>query len=157
MNNKLAAKIIARNYVNCLANDLLPEILEAVRPFVGQKVIRKTGGMSGKLDAALGTFRYSAITNIWFNVGTEHLKVTFKTRQVIVDGNGGCVYAEQAVTFAGLEDGNGVLKELYPTEPFRTDFTVEEIETARKRLRIARNAAYAAELKLGGFGEYDND
>lgn len=154
MNEKLAAKIIARNYVNCLANDLLPEILEAVRPFVGQKVIRKTGGMSGKLDAALGTFRYSAITNIWFNVGPEHLKVTFKTRRVIVGGNGGCVYAEQAVTFAGLE--GGVLKELYPTEPFRTDFTVEEIETARKRLRIARNAAYAAELKLGGFGEYDN-
>lgn len=157
MNNKLAAKVSARNYVNALANDLLPEILEAVKPFIGKKVALQTGGMSGKLSAALTRFCSSTVTNhVWFSARTYTLEVTFKTCQGIVGGNGGCVYAEQAVTFGELERNNGNLKEIYPARTFRTDFTVEEIETTRKAAEAARSAMREAEYKLCGFGTHDN-
>lgn len=157
MNNKLAAKVSARNYVNALANDRLPKILEAVRPFIGKKVALQTGGMSAKLDAVLDIFRQTNLTDqVWFNARTYTLEVTFKTCVGINGGNGSCVYAEQAVTFAELERNSGNLKEIYPARTFRTDFTVEEIETARNEVTVARDAMRAAEWKLIGFGEHDN-
>lgn len=156
MNNKLAAKVSARNYVNSLANDLLPEILEAVKPFIGKKVALQTGGMSAKLDAALARFRSSTVTNqIWFHARTYTLEVFFRTCQSVVGGNS-CVYAEQAVTFAELERNNGNLKEIYPAKTFRTDFFAEEIELARRDVTVAREAMRAAEWRLAGFGEHDN-
>lgn len=157
MNNKLAAKISARNYVNSLANDLLPEILEAVKPFLGKKVALQTGGLSAKMNEALKPFRSSSVTNhVWFSARTYTLEVNFRTCQGIVGGNGGCVYAEQAVQFAELERNNGNLKQLYPAKTFRTDFSTEEIETARHNVKVARDAMHEAEWKLVGFGEHDN-
>lgn len=157
MNMKLAAKISARNSVNAVANAMLPEILEAVKPFLGKKVALQGGGMSAKLDAALKTFRsYVTMNQIWFSARRYSLEVTFKTCVSIRDGNGGCVYAEQAVTFAELERDNGNLKQLYPARTFRTDFTAKEVEDARKEVTVARDVMRAAEWKLVGFGEHDN-
>lgn len=156
MNNKLAAKIIARNRVNTLANILLPEIVKVLVPFVGQKVALKTGGMSDKLDKALLRFRESGSGNVvWFDC-RYGLEACFKTCQST--DAGGCVYAEQAVTLGGIKQTRegGILESVNTRWHFRTDYTVQEIEIVRKSVEIAREALRAAEWKLIGFGEHDN-
>lgn len=156
MNHKLDAKIAARNHVNALANDRLPKIREAVKPFLGKKVALQGGGMTAKLDAALSIFRATNLTDqVWFNARTYTLEATFKTC-FKVQGENGCVYAERAVTFAELERDSNNLKQLYTTTTFRTDYTVQEIEIARKAVTVARDAMRAAEWQLVGFGEHDN-
>lgn len=153
MNQKLASKVNARNQVNALSNEKQLAIRTALLPFIGQKVRLKQGGMTAKLEAALAPFVSDArCARIWFNVRCYAVEVRFV---VTVGSEHGSTSQEYGCDIGRVE--NGILTQLRDQQALRTDWTVEEVETARKQAEEARDAMRAAEFKLCHFGTHDNN
>lgn len=153
----LQAKVETRNRVNRITLSLIPSCLEALRPFVGQKVLNQGYVKSAKLVAALP---FSSTLALHYYISANQYGITLNVKACSVYKNrhgeygSGC-YAEQSVHLADV-DGY-VLKELNEVTPtFRTDYTVEEVIQARKELREAEAALSHAQSKLFYFGNHDN-
>ncbi len=158
--NHLEAKVGERNNVNRLAMALLPDILDALRPLVGTKVLNQGAVISQKLRNALPKFSDTQDLSVYYSASRYSFTVTFKTTGHFPsswsDTHIAC-YAECSLHLGYIGQNSFILEKLREAEPnLRTDYTVEEIVQARKELSAAMDAKHAAERKLCYFGEHDN-
>lgn len=153
MNEKLAARVTAKNRANKLAMDIHDKLAPIFAQYVGKKVETSTGSLVAKLnkevDAAIAEIkkenckifrsqsRYSIcyVVQTWENVGS-------------------CYYAETYIYLG--ETSNGILSKILAKNELKTDYSVDQILKAREEIRKARTILQNAESNLCGFGEYDN-
>lgn len=153
----LAAKVKAWNRVNGCANVLTPDLLNAVRPFLNQKIELNKGGLTDKLKKALARFTvYNSDYQVWFSTGHGYSLNAYLKLSVHAEGTSHCVYADQTIYLGDIQNGVLTLIRDEPKKPLRIDRTVEEVLQARIAVRVARDAMRTAEAELYGFGEHDN-
>ena len=154
----LEAKVGARNQVNRAAQSFYPAAIEALRPFIGQKVLNQGHVKSAKLVAALSKFPNTPALYIHYSANAYGISMEVKvcvSFENCFGGHGSACYAEQSVFLGKIE--NHVLTKLLPAPTeLRTDYTVEEIIQYRNELAEARKAMHRAEHKICHFGEHDN-
>lgn len=152
--NALAAKVKAVNKANAEAAKLLPKLVEIFRPLVGQQVLKAAGGLLLKVEKVLPEFPDTHGLMVYRHSSNYNLAWTVKTCENI-EGTHGCLYHEVTIYVGNL---NGcVLTDLNTTQmELRTDYTVEEIEAARKKYEEVRRIADEARSALYPFGEHDS-
>ena len=154
----LEAKVGARNQVNRAAQSFYPAAIEALRPFIGQKVLNQGHVKSAKLVAALPKFSDTPAISVYFKTGaygiSMEVKVCVSFENRYGEQSSAC-YAEQSI-FLGEIDKHTLTKLCDAPTGLRTDYTVEEIFQARKELAAARTAMQHVEHKICCFGEHDN-
>lgn len=152
--NSTQAKITARNRVNAQVNEVAPKILEALKPFVGKKVIVGANNLSAQLTKALEPFlgwqKVFPNPQIYRSSLSYILSFVFKTSEM--DSKNTCVYQEEYVYFGNLEGAN--LKELIEFMPRKTDFSLEEVEAVRAELTKLETRVGELNSKLAHFGRY---
>lgn len=163
----LRAKVEARNKCHAELNRLVPILTEALRPFVGTKILLKgCTQTNAKVHARIRNLFISEHNKFpdhqhYLSVSRYNVGVVSKICQPIGD-DVGCVYAEAYQT-VGEVNGNqnvqepGVLTKLYEGyEPRRTDYTFEAVKILRDCIREQREKLHALEAEIIHFGEYDN-
>lgn len=156
--NPLAAKVAARNEVNALANASFAPAIEALQPFVGQKVCKVDGSLLEKVKKALPPAIHAndAEVHTWYSTGHGYsLVLNVKTcTSARTNGNYQIAhYAETDLYLGHLQDG--VLTGLYDAPSYRTDYSEEFVREARLEAERAKKAASEAESKIHYFGLYD--
>lgn len=145
----LAAKVAGQNKVNQAANEYEKTLIEAFRPFVGQKILTHSGlaaRVKPHIPECKGVFR------CWREASGYSLYYSMDVTESV--GEYGCCYCK-ATAYVGDLDGYNLKSVNEPQKPRRTDYTVEEILEKRKALQVARDAMRRAESDLATFGEYD--
>lgn len=154
---RLEAKVAARNAVNALALEMAPKMIEALKPFVGQKILNQGSVLSAKVKAALPPTEATHERHFWYSPSEYGVWAHFKTC-ICSAGNQPdytvASYAEQAFLIGDIKDH--VLTGIRNGQTARTDFTTEEVRKAREAFKAAQSALDDARSALCGFGEYDN-
>lgn len=159
----LAAKVAARNEVNTLANSSFVDAIEALRPFVGQKVCKVDGTLLEKVKRALppAISANGSEAHTWYQANSYSLVLNVKTCACSKAPNATpqrdyqhAHYAETTLYLANLS-GDGVLTSLYSYDARKTDYTEEFVRKARLEAEQARKAVSEAESKIHYFGMYD--
>lgn len=153
--DRLQAKCNARNRVHQELLDRTGAMIDALTPFIGQRVRIATGQIAEKVKRALPALPSTVPLTGWYTCSNYGLRVELKTCEP--SGEYACCYAEISFTLADIE--NGILKSVNSAaeaKHFRTDYTPFEIETLREELRKAEDESSRIELKLYHFGKYDN-
>lgn len=161
--SELSAKVAARNEVNALANRSFPDAVEALRPFIGQKVCKVDGSLMEKIKKALPPTMSAngSEAHSWYSTGHGYNLVLNVKTAACSKGKGWTQsnqyqtahYAESTVYLAHLS--NGVLTGLYDAPNFKTDYSEEFVRDARQEVERADKARRAAESKIHHFGLYD--
>ena len=154
----LEAKVGARNQVNRDALSFYPAAIDALRPFLGRKVLNQGHVKSAKLVADLPKFSNTPVLSVYYSANSYGITLEVKVCVSYEDRfgqQGSACYAEQSI-FLGEIDHHILTKFSPPVTGLRTDYTVEEIVQARKELKAARDAMHHAEHKVCHFGEHDN-
>jgi len=153
----LDAKVIARNKANAYMLEILPQILKALQPFVGQKILNLGAVLSQKVRNALPEFIDDPDLLVFYCPTRYGLRVEVKASARCPDRSGqyhSCVYQEASAHLGSIEDHT--LKDLTTEHHFRTDYSTEEIRLARERFEELDKAKRDAEAALESFGQYDN-
>lgn len=155
--NTLAAKVAARNAVNRFANEWYAKAVEALKPFIGQKICKVDDTLLKKVKEALPEFPWSNQTQGFYRADRYTLKFDLKTHECS-RGKGGpdysvASYADQILYLGDLTDG--VLTQLYDAPNFKTDYTEEFIVQTREAVRQAETALNKVRNSLGDFGMWD--
>lgn len=147
----LEVRVEGVNLANAEANRLRPLLVEAMRPFVGQKVIRQAGGLMDKVSKIVEPLLKTDDRRLHIYRSSSSLMWYVKT---CVNINGIAYYHESPVYVGDLR--GGILEKVIDDyEPMRTDFSAAEITEAREAYKLAKEAADKAQSKLFPFGEYD--
>ena len=154
MKTHLQAKVEAVNQVNAEINRIAPLFREAVKPFIGKKVL-KVGGFTEQLKKVFPEIKAWQ----WYRHCSDYsLSITIRactsydsTRET----NCFACYHENTFYFGDVE--NQVLTKVDENfTPLKCDYTVEEIQEKRKNLEIAQDALRKAESALYPFPRYDS-
>jgi hypothetical protein len=62
---RLAARVRAVNRANDRANELHPELISIIRPFLGSKVTKADGSLTAKVQKALPDFPYDLALHVY--------------------------------------------------------------------------------------------
>lgn len=128
----LEIKIDLVNKIHSLCNEYKPALIDAMRPFVGQKIVKIDGTLTSKARAALDAVFASrpADCSVYYDASLYSLWVNFKSHQ---NGKRCTIYYDASVCIGLVRDQ--ALSELR-TEPcgYRTDFTAEMVLESRKRI-----------------------
>lgn len=154
---RLEAKVAARNAVNALALEMTPKMIEALKPFVGQKILNQGNVLSAKVKATLPATEHTPERQFWYTANQYSVWVNFKTCTCSAGNQPDYTvasYAEQAFLIGDVE--GHTLKSVLNSQSARTDFTTEEVRKAREAFKAAQSALDDARSALCGFGEYDN-
>lgn len=146
---QLEAKIKARNKVNQYALEIGPRVIEALKPFIGQKVCNVGGELSKKVMGQLPALQNEFNIRAFYSTGhgytvTVQLNASETTRQ------GHAMYCDATVYVANLR--NGILESMFPDmEPadWRTDYTVDEYRALEKQIRDAESTLSTLRSKFG--------
>ena len=143
-----AKEVYFRNAVNLKTNQVQKELIEFFRPFIGKKVrtISGYGGWSKLVKKELELYlsdlwnseRYRVIcrsssSSLWFEIDTtyQYDTIDYRGRE---DHSTSYVKAEFYV--GSCDESTGNLKEVYEKiEARKTDWTVEELSTTRKKIK----------------------
>ena len=154
----LEAKVTAKNLANATILEVLPKVIEALRPFVGKKVFNQGNTLSQKARAALPELPNSHEVQGWYRTSDYSLTVCIKVSCLYPDRSGEyhmCTYQE-ASAFVG-EIHNFDLKSVFEGPwTLRTDYTARAIEAARERVKVADKELREAQASLESFGEHDS-
>ena len=156
-NTCLEAKVGERNACHAKLIAVIPVILAAIRPFVGQKILNQGYVKSAKFQAAIPDLS-DADDQVWVTADQYGVKIHIKSTGLYKDrrGNHHSAQYEETCWHIGETDGYN-LKSLNERPPgIRIDYSVREILLAREDVIEAKKALSAAQSRLGGFGEYDN-
>ncbi|MAG28105.1 hypothetical protein CMI47_21475 [Candidatus Pacearchaeota archaeon] len=156
---QLAARIVARNRANEVANQLYAEIIGIFRPLVGQKIVKVDGSLLGKIKDQLPKWDFpddkfpKPTVMVYKGSSTYTLSFTVKTCAQVI-GEGCCTYEECTVYVCDL-DGQNVGERIYDPPNARTDFTADEVNRLREEYKTKKKAADEAHSALHPFGEID--
>lgn len=152
---RLETKVAGRNQLNAAINLWFPKIREMLLPWVGQKVSLVTGGKPHKLVKAIQDLQLPNDHNFQIQIRFERYSAQVWFRNCICIKDDTAIYSEQTVYLGDMDGAN--LKDLHYTfEPWRTNYTVESINAARKALKDAEKAVSDAKSALYPFSEHDN-
>jgi len=159
--NALEAKVQALNLANARILAMLPKVLESLKALVGQKVLNQGNVISQKVKAILPTVDNSQTpqVQVWYHASNYSLSLHVKVSCNYPNRSGeffSCVYQE-AYAHLGDIDGHTLKAIARADQQFRTDYTAQEVKTARQHLSVAKRAVRDAESKLQSFGEYDSN
>lgn len=148
MNNKLTAKVAARNRVAAYVKEVAPQILAALTPFVGQKVELATGELSAKAKKALEPFLGNKDKiQIYRGSSNYSLYFVFKTSESLPEYS--CIYDE--VSFYVGDLSGGILTKIneFKPENYKSDWNAAEIaqtlaaaEAKRKEAQNLESSVY---------------
>lgn len=149
--NALQAKIAARNNLNAFIKHKVPEILEALKPLVGKKVVLGDGSLSKAAEKILNPIFESVRPKfqIFKSYSEYSLYLTFKTSEPT--GEFGCVYQESTVNFGTLE--SGVLTKLneFSPEYYKSDYSYESVTAIQKEIEDLNNKRRQLESSIFHF------
>jgi hypothetical protein len=153
--NQLAAFVLATKAAHKYANELHPLLYEAVKPFVGSKVLTADGSLTAKLKKALPEMPHSValrVSRLSHNSGFPHeLAFVVKTCQLIPESEG-CLYDEECVYVGNLS--NGVLTDMcHPVTDRKCDYRLEEIEAQQAEVKRLKKLYEEAKSNLYPFPE----
>ena len=159
---QLDAKVAAVNKANAEANRLQPLFVEAMRPFIGTKILTH-GGLARKPKAIIEKLMPPFVADgyktpsVWRDSSNYSLRYSVKVCVNTASGNG-CAYHEASFHVGDLDGYN--LSAVPDAEAcgkaYRTDYTAEEVRQLRKALDESEKAFRAAQSALGPFGRYDH-
>jgi hypothetical protein len=161
---RLSARVAARNLANKTANEFAPQLVAFLKPYMGKKV-RKADGWTKAIEAAMKevgiSFPYTNEIRITReSYSNDSLRFTVSVSELYkpswCDKTGPSSLREEASLYIGKTDSNGVLIELKEEQGLRrTDYTEEQILTAREAVKRAEEALSEAKQGLCGFDTYD--
>lgn len=150
----LETRVNGVNRANKYGNELYHILRKVFKPFIGQKVIRKTGGLMKKIQNIIDSLDLpSGIPlQVYRNSFSDYsLAYTVKTCET---SNCRAYYHEISVYIGNLE--NGILKDMnYPFPDFKTDYKAETIIEKRKLYKELKEKADRAKSELFPFDTYD--
>jgi hypothetical protein len=149
---RLAAKVKAQNRANQFANELYPKLVKVFEPFIGQKVLKADGTVLAKIQSQFPELPSTPGLHVYPGHSNYSLRWIVRTSEQESDYT--CLYAESTLYVGDMK--NAILASLYPPVHYRTDYTVEEIESLREAYVLAKRAADNAFSALHPFGENDN-
>jgi hypothetical protein len=151
MQTVLETRVKGVNKANAFANELWPRLVAVFAPFVGQKIEKVDGPLLAKIQKLVDALNLpNGDIHVYRHVSNYSLAYTVKTCECT---NGIAHYFEQTLYIGKMN--NGVLVELKELEPFKTDYTAENVLKAREAYKVAKEAADKAQSALYPFGEYD--
>lgn len=148
------AHVCAVNKVNARANKLALELQTILAPLVGKKVLKADGHLVKKyaglftefMNDDLQIFQYTSRYSM-----NNEIEFMVKGCETGRHGNYHVTYV-----YAGKCDNDGVLTEVCePCTDRRTDWTVAEVDAARRAIDKADQALRDAKSSLGPFDRYD--
>lgn len=145
------AKVIARNRLNAQINQWAPVILEAIKPFVGKKVLTNDGlatKFKSILEPYLGFEKVCPKLEIYRCQSTYSFVLIFRTTENYSEYN--CIYQEQSVYFGEL-DGY-ILTKLFNFEPLQTNFDLNKVVEIREKIRALEREKNQLESEIYHFG-----
>lgn len=148
---RLAARIKARNKASKLANELYLQLKPIFVPFVGKKILTATGSLIAKVKLLIPDLTDTPSVRICPS-GRNSLSWTVYVSETDHRGN---IYEEVNVYIGQLKDGILTKLNQHETLQYRTDYTEEEITSKRKDCAILKKAFEDAQSDLFPFGEYD--
>lgn len=159
MNKKLTYRVLAKNRANKLVNEIAPKSLAVLSKWIGKKVTKADGSLLQKIRDSFNSDNLDVATNnvrcqIWHNASRSAIWLNVKTWETTPEGI--AHYAETNYCLAQLNFSTGILESVVGFIPMPTDYSVEAIELARKKVQTARENLRYAENELCGFGEWDN-
>lgn len=153
MNNRLAARVEAKNLVNSKANELAPKIKEIFAPYVGKKIFKADRSFVAGIPESLKPFFQEEVTRIWCH-RLEYTLLFKISASKPIEENSGCEYAEANIRIGTLDDQ--ILKEIDElTWTLPTNYSVAGIEHARARARELEHQLSVVRLEYACFGEND--
>jgi hypothetical protein len=153
MSERLKAKVVAVNKANKYAKELYEMLVPVFQPFVGQKIIKDTGGLYNKVEKALPVLPNTHEVRVYRQSGGYSLAYTIQVNESVPDY--GAIYHEVTVYLGNLR--NGILTKLDDRKPEgREDWTAEEVQAGREKIVTAREALRDAESAIYPFKEYDS-
>ncbi len=139
---ELTAKVAAENKASEHLNKIVPLVQEAMKAFLGRKFKLMGGGWVKAWEKAIPEYKgcHWHISNPygkWIEV-----RVQFS---VNVEGASHCVYAQNVTASIAKIDDSGNLIEIDEYTPHKTDYSVEQIEAARVKVRELKRQVSDAE------------
>lgn len=155
MNNEiLETRVKGVNNAHQYGNELYHILVKVFKPFIGQKVIRKTGGLIKKIQDIIDSLDlpHSVPIQVYRKSYSDYsLSYVVKTCQTL---NQTAYYYEVSVYIGNIE--NGILKDInYPFPDFKTDFKAKTIQENRKLYKELQEKADKAKSALFPFDTYD--
>lgn len=156
MNNRLEARVKAKNLVNAKANGIEPKLREIFAPYVGKKILKVDGSLVSEIAEKLKQFNYPAQNEFrfWHEKLSYSLVFTLSMSADIKD-HGSHESADAKVNI-GTMDGQILEKinELIFALP--TNYSVKSIKNARERAREKEHELNLIKSEYACFGENDH-
>jgi len=153
-NEVLETRVKGVNNAHKYGNELYRILVKVFKPFIGQKVIKKTGGLIQKVQRAIDSLNLpcSVPIQVYRNSFSDYsLSYVVKTCETL---NQRAYYYEVSIYIGNIE--NGILKDIdYPFPNFKTDYKAETIRENRKIYKELQEKADKAKSNLFPFDTYD--
>ena len=154
---RLRARVKATNASHALAIQLRKMFKDALKPFVGCKVIKADSCLTKQVEEVVSPIlraAYRPSINLCRHTNKHSLMWTVRV-SVNEEGGHGC-QSHEACIYVGELSGQ-VLSRINddPTNLERTDYTADEIIQKRAEHKRLEELASAAKSALESFGEYD--
>lgn len=150
--NRLEAKVAALNEANAFATMLHADLVDRLRPFVGQRVYKSDGEtLLSKVASALPPFERDQ----WPTSCTRERrawKLAWTVKSCSVTDQGGAVYHETLVEVGRVVDG--FLAVILEPVSYRANYTIEEARESLRRLDVAEEEYDAAKAAASHFRGY---
>lgn len=156
MNNRLIARVNAKNRANTIAAQIEKEIREIFRPYVGKKIFLNGGDLIAPLRGKLEQYTFPHQKQYRF-YRLRHLKYILSFEVGIseqIQGNSGCASAK-SIAHIGTLDGGVILETISPDIYNFQQYTPEEIETLRDEAFKKESELRAIQSKFACFGVDD--
>lgn len=157
-NSALAAKVAAQNEANQTVNTYAPMVIEALRPFVGQKVLKANGELLEKVKSKIPempNYGNNKDVNCYASSGRGYsITINAKTCHGHPRKDYTAAHYAEAMTWCAELSG-GILTKLCNFQPLKTSWTEEEVTNARHALEKAKDEMSKAQSALGEFGTFD--
>ena len=155
----LETRVKAVNRANAYVNEIAPQLLAVFAKFVGQKIIKSDGHLTGKVQKCVDGLNLTNTNKlaVYFEKTRPFVRFTVKTCENYPDGRGGIAYYHQTgINIGWYSDADpSVLTGLYEFESRKTDYDAKEIEALRTAYKNALKAVNEAENALSPFGVCD--
>lgn len=158
MQTELEAKVEVVNKVNKAANELEKKIKEILKPFRDDKIRKGNGELLKKISDLLPKLKPEERVYYYFESEVNY-SLHFKVYGNFLYDTGMDTGSVRHETFISLgyakQNDRQKLGEITDLETRRIDWTVEEVQQARKNLQNAEEQQRKAASALGPFGKYD--
>lgn len=155
---KLAAAITSQNEVNRCVNEFAPKLRQAMRSFIGKKVINADGSRTEAVEKALDGI-LPAVTAKFQHQRMPDLQYIFyvDTFYAYPGETYGSSIRKSASFYIGKVSITNILESVEEKDPqLKTDYKAEDILKLREEQRAAEKALDEIRSKLGHFGTFDN-